>query len=261
MIGSLAAGQVKRAFTPADVVDVRTISEIQVSADGSRVAFVVTEAADPTKPQKPRDTNIWVVPSDGSQPARLYAGSPQSDTHPRWSPDGRWLAFLSSRGESAGDENAARNQIYLLPSSGGEAEPLTSAKGGVGDFRWSRDGKMIAFTSRDPETEAEREQRKEGYDGNFVGHNYRPTRLWVVTVADHKAELVTHQDLSISGFDWSPDGLELVARVSAPPRPGETESHARLAVIRRLDGEVVRTLSDKPAGGAPLVAGRPIHHF
>jgi dipeptidyl aminopeptidase/acylaminoacyl peptidase len=247
MIGSLAAGQVKRAFTPADVVDVRTISEIQVSPDGSRVAFVVTEAGDPTKPQKPRDTNIWVVPADGSQPARLFAGSPKSDTHPRWSPDGRWLAFLSSRGESAGDENAAKNQIYLLPTSGGEAEPLTSVKGGVADFRWSRDGKMIAFTSRDPETETEQERRKEGFDEHFVGHDYKPARLWVVTMADHKAELVTRQDLSIFEFDWSPDGLELVAQVYAPPRPCDTGSGVRLAVIRRLNGEVVRTLSDKPA--------------
>ena len=192
--------------------------------------------------------NIWVAPADGSEPARRLAASPRSDTHPRWSPDGRHLAFLSNRGDSGGDASAARNQIYLLSTSGGDAEQLPSVKGGVQDFRWSRDGKMIAFTSRDPDSEAEQKRRKEGFDEHFINHNHKPARLWVVTLADHQSEQITHQDLSFSGFDWSPDSAELVARVSAPPGAGETESHARLVVVRRSDGEVVRTLSDNVGG-------------
>lgn len=244
-VASLAIGQEKRAITPEDVVDVRTLSDVQISADGKRVAFVVTEPANPAKPQKAGDTNIWVVPVDGSEPARLFAASPKSDTHPRWSPDGHYLAFLSNRGEPAGEEKDAKNQVYLLPTEGGEADQLTHVKGDVQDLRWSHDGKMIAFTVLDPETEAELKRHKEGFDEHFADHEYKFARLWVVTLADRKAEQVTKQDLQVNGFDWSPDGTELAARVSSTPRNDDVIWHARLVIVRRLDGEIVRTLSDK----------------
>jgi dipeptidyl aminopeptidase/acylaminoacyl peptidase len=247
-IGSLALGQEKRALKAEDLVDIRALSDIQISPDGKRVAFVVAEPADPAKPQKPRNTNIWVVPADGSEPARLFAASPKSDTHPRWSPDGRYLAFLSDRGEPAGEEKEAKNQVYLMRLDGGEAEQLTNLKGGVEDLRWSRDGKMIAFTARDAETEAEQKKHKEGYDEHFVDHDYKFARLWVLTPADRKAEQVMKQDLNVSGFDWSPDGTELSVRVSSTPRNDDVYWHARLVVVRRLTGEIVRTLSDNTAG-------------
>jgi dipeptidyl aminopeptidase/acylaminoacyl peptidase len=248
-IGSLVLGQEKRTLRPEDLVDIRALSDIQISADGRRAAFVVAEPADPAKPQKPRDTNIWVVPADGSEPARLFAASPKSDTHPRWSPEGRYLAFLSDRGEPVGDEKEAKNQVYLMRTDGGEAEQLTNLKGGVEDLRWSRDGKMIAFTARDPETDAEQKMHKEGYDQNFVDHPYKFARLWVLTLADRKAEQVTRQDQHISGFDWSPDGAELAVRASSTPRNDDVYWHARLMVVRRLTGEIVRTLSENAAGG------------
>jgi dipeptidyl aminopeptidase/acylaminoacyl peptidase len=188
------------------------------------------------------------VPADGSEPARLFAASPKSDTHPRWSPDGRYLAFLSDRGEPAGEEKEPKNQVYLLRTDGGEAEQLTNLKGGVEDLGWSRDGKMIAFTARDAETEAEQKRHKEGYDEHFVDHDYKFARLWVLTLADRKAEQVTKQDLNVSGFDWSPDGTELAVRVSSTPRNDDDYWHARLVVVRRLTGEIVRTLADNTAG-------------
>ena len=247
MLGGLAAGQAKRAVTPEDVVDVRTLSDVQITADGRRVAFVVTEPGNPTKPQKPRDTNIWVVPADGSESARLFAASPKSDTHPRWSPDGRYLAFLSDRGEPVGEEKEAKNQIYLLRTDGGEAEQLTNLKGGVEDLKWSRDGKMIAFTVVDPDTKVEQKRHKDGYDENFVDHQYKFARLWVLSLADHKAEQVIKQDLHITNFDWSADGAELVVRPSPTPRLDDVAWHSRVVVVRRLTGEIVRTISENVA--------------
>ncbi|MGA3167829.1 MAG: S9 family peptidase [Terriglobia bacterium] len=250
MMGSLMLGQERRTLKPEDLVDIRTVSDVQISAGGELVAFVVTEPADPAKPQKPRDTNIWVVPADGSHPARPFAASPKSDTHPRWSPDGRYLAFLSDRGEPVGDEKEAKNQVYLMRTDGGEAEQLTHFKGGVEDLRWSRDGAMIACTVLDPETDAEQKKHKDGYDQNFVDHDYKFARLWVVTLADRKTEQVTKQDLHIASFAWSPDGTELAVRAASTPRNDDVYWQARLLVVRRLTGEIVRTLSENAAGDA-----------
>ena len=250
VIGSLVLAQEKRPLKPEDVVDIRTVSDVQISADGRWTAFVVAEPADPTKPQKPRNTNIWVAPADGSHPARMFGASPKSNTHPRWSPDGQYLAFLSDRGEPAGEEKEAKNQVYLLRTDGGEAEQLTSLKGGVTDLQWSRDGKMIAFTVLDPDTEAEQKAHKEGYDENFVDHHYKFARLWVLALAEGKAQQVTKQDLHISGFDWSADGSELALTASVTPRNDDIYWHARLLVVRRLTGEIVRSLSENVARDA-----------
>jgi len=125
--------QQKRTLTPEDVVDIRSVHDANVSPDGKRITFVVTEPGDPSKPDKARDDNIWIVPVDGSEPARLFAFSAKSENTPRWSPDGRWLAFLSDRGEDG------QTQMWLMRADGGEAEKLTSAKAGVDSYKWSPD--------------------------------------------------------------------------------------------------------------------------
>jgi dipeptidyl aminopeptidase/acylaminoacyl peptidase len=238
----------KRTAKPEDFVDIRGVSDVQISPDGKWVAFVVTEPADPKKPEKPRDPNIWLVPADGSASARLFAASGKSDTSPRWSPDGRSLAFLSNRGEPIGEEKEARNQIYLLRTDGGEAEQLTWAKGGVNQFKWSRDAAFIAFTSTDPPTEEEEKKKKMRDDAVYADHDYKYARLWVLTLADRKAEQVTRQDFHVSEFAMSPDGRELALRVARTPRLDDVFWQASLVVVRRLTGEVVRTLSESSGG-------------
>lgn len=244
-----ARGQEKRALQPEDLVDIRSVEDVRISPDGRAVAFVVGEpASDSKKPEKPRDTNIWIVPTDGSQAARPFVTSPKSDTHPRWSPDGRYLAFLSNRGEPIGEEKETKNQLYLIRGDGGEAEQLTSVKGGVETLAWSRDSQTIAFTVRDARSDDEEKKRKEGQDQTYVDHDYKFARVWVMSLSDRKPQQVTKQDLDITGLAWSPDGSELALLASATPRTDDRYWHTKLVVVRRETGEVVRTLSEHAGG-------------
>ena len=95
------------------------------------------------------DTDVWMVSYDGKHDLRLTS-SPEAEGTPRWSPDGKYLAFLSSRpGKAKG------NQVWLLNRSGGEAEQLTDVKGRLQAYEWSPDSKRLALAIGDPDPEAD----------------------------------------------------------------------------------------------------------
>ena len=122
-----------------DLLGLRTVGDVQLSPGGDGVAFTVSEI------DAERDdyrTTIWLAAADGGEPQRFSRG-PGRDTAPRWSPDGRWLAFLS-------DRDGGKPQLYLLPTAGGEARRLTTLEHGAGTAVWSPDGASIVFSARLP---------------------------------------------------------------------------------------------------------------
>src|SRR5205807_151962 len=189
------------------------ISDPNISPDGKLVAYVVTKI---DRAQNRRNSSVWMSATDGSRAPGQSTTSPQSSNSPRWSPDGKWLAFLSSRPGSdsttpaptaspapvAGPTPAAaagaapfdqpRNQVYLLAMNGGEAKRITNLKNGVSVFRWSPDGTRIAFVS------------------NRTGKEYeenRDTDVWTIN-ADGSASLtkISDHDEADNQPRWSPDG-------------------------------------------------------
>ena len=227
----------KHALTPEDVVNIRGASDANISPDGKRIVFVVTELADPNTPEKSADDNIWIVPTDGSQTAHPFAATAKSENFPRWSSDGRWLAFLSDRSDDG------QPQVWLMHADGGEAEKLTDAKAGVSSFRWSPDSRMIAYLARDAASEAQQKKQQRHDDAIEVDHNYQFTRLWFVPLNDRKPALVTRQDFEVRDFDWAPDGESFAIASTPTPRFFE-DLHSSLAIVRRSDGQLLRTLAD-----------------
>src|SRR6185436_13952785 len=134
----------KRAISETDLFKFVWIADPQISPDGSRVVFVrvwVNQKADRY------ETALWIVPTTGGSPRQITAGP--RDGSPRWSPDGKTLAFIRSP-EREGRPQPA--QIWLMSLDGGEAQPLTDTPRSPAGFEWSPDGRTIAFVSREDPT-------------------------------------------------------------------------------------------------------------
>ncbi len=135
-----------RGVTAEDYFAFESASDPHFSPDGSAIAFVVTTV---DQKQNRRANAIWRVSADGSREARRLTTSPQSSTSPRWSPDGKAIAFLSAR-PAANDPatETPRAQVWLLPLTGGEPRRVTALLNGVSSFQWSPDGNRLVCVSR-----------------------------------------------------------------------------------------------------------------
>jgi len=129
-------------MTPEDLAALRDVGRPQISPDGEWVAYTVRSSD--LKEDK-RGTDLWMTRWDGLRSLQLTF-TKESESTPRFSPDGRYLSFLSSRG---GDGDA--DQIWLMDRAGGEARRLTSEKGSVEDYVWSPDGRRMVLVIKDPD--------------------------------------------------------------------------------------------------------------
>jgi len=254
-LAALAAPTVAgpKPWTNDDILALRAVTDPQVSPDGRWVAFVVQSlGADSSEYQ----TDVWLapVPAAGAAPgeSRRLTTSTAADEHPRWSPDGKTLAFLSERArpgakaDEAADEG--RRQIWLIRPDGGEAWLLSGAKGGVSTFEWSRDGRQIAYLSREPKSEERRRKEKDKDDAWTPESAYAWNRLWVMDVASRTATRLTGGELHVSGFSFSPDGRRIAfAGQPTPLIPDEYRSDLYVVPAVVADGE------DGPAAPVPLV--------
>jgi len=130
-----AVAQQRRPMTFEDLLSVRSVADPQISPDGSLVAFTVTTAS---LGENRNVSRIWTVPAGGGTAKELTSGD-GSDRAPRWAPDGRTLAFISTRDGVA--------QVWRIAAGGGTPARVTAVSGGVSDFEWSPDGKALYLVS------------------------------------------------------------------------------------------------------------------
>ena len=205
-------------------LSLRSIGVPAVSPDGSSVAYTVTT----TDWENNRyDTEIWIA-RPGGEPIQLTSTDKESSTTPRWSPDSRWLGFITDRGDG--------RQVYLIRAAGGEARKLTSVKGGINDFAWAPDGSQIAVSSVGPEGDDIVARRKTYGDFTIENADFRIARLWVVAVDSGSVTpparaLTLGSDWNVGGFAWSPDGT----RIAFAHTPNPLLSSGGLADISIVD--------------------------
>jgi dipeptidyl aminopeptidase/acylaminoacyl peptidase len=232
LVLSFSVSAQKRNITEKDLFDFVWVGDAQVSPDGSTVAFVkVTVNAAKTN----YDTSIWAVSTSGNeQPRRLT--STNRDSFPRWSPDGKYLAF-----NRAPEAPGSFPQIYLLPTAGGEAFQLTNVARGGGGPVWSPDSKWIAFGSGTnpqdlarqgkPATPGDRESdvrvitravyRSDG--GGYLDPT-RPNHLWVINVPNSPDDKPTAKQLTSGQFNegnfvWAKDSRRIYYATNRDPEP------------------------------------------
>jgi dipeptidyl aminopeptidase/acylaminoacyl peptidase len=214
LLATPAAAQ-KRPINVDDLYNLREVRDPQRSHDGGWVAYTVTRAI---KDTDKNDTDLWMVSWDGQQQIQLTSG-PDSEGSPRWSPDGKYLSFLSSR------QGAKGSQVWLLNRAGGEAVKLTDVKGGVSDYEWSPDSKRFVFVVTDPdpaEADADKDKdKKEKTPKPIVLDRYafkrdvrgyiddRRSHLYLYDIEAKKSELLTPGRFDESAPSWSPDGKQI----------------------------------------------------
>ncbi len=213
------ASATPRAITIDDYFQIRDVSQPELSADGQWVAYAVRTRM--LKEDK-NEQRLWMVSTRGGDAIPLTAEG-VSSAHPRWSPDGKYLAFTSAR-------NAGKNQVWLLDRRGGEAQKLTEVAQGVSDFEWSPDSTRLALILQDPkpeDAEAAKESDKDKpaakpktpppfvidrlqFKQDTVGYlDHRRTHLYLFDVASKKITQVTSGDFDDNEPAWSPDGKQL----------------------------------------------------
>ena len=232
-----------RTLTLDDIFAIERVTDARISPDGSRVAFVVTREYTEGEHSVPA-SSIWIVPFDGSAPARQFTASPHADSRPRWSPDGKALAFLSDR------EKADTSQVYIMPLSGGEARKLTDAKAGVSEFAWSLDGARIAYLAADARTAAEEQREKDRDDAIHVDHDYKFTRLWVIDAQGGDARVITPPEYQVRGFAWRDSGWAIVTS----PTPKEDDVNVSWPVRLVAEDGATETLWQDKFPASPIVS-------
>ena len=196
----------RQSLTAEGSLDFARIGEVQVSPDGSRIAFVVGEMCRPDA-EHPARSRIWMATVDGD--VRPFTSGIASDHTPRWSPDGSRLAFLSDR------DGNGKTAMFLLDIAGGEATPLGNLPGSPMALEWSADGSQLAFLMDDPETAAAG-PNGESSDAIVVEGHHAWRRLWVIDIVTGVARRITDGDLQVWEYTWATDGSFVLVAGAEP---------------------------------------------
>ncbi|MGD0774435.1 MAG: S9 family peptidase [Candidatus Solibacter sp.] len=258
----------RRALKIDDMHRFHEVRDAQISPDGKWVAYTVNTVD--TVADK-GDTDVWIASWDGTEHLRMTT-SPESETAPRWSPDGRWLAFLSSRpGKAKG------NQVWLLDRNGGEAQQFTDVKGRLSSYDWSPDGKklLLVMADRDPNDPADDERPAAGAAGanakapkpividrykfkqDIQGYLTQPgARLYLFDVESKKAEALTDAALEAASPSWSPDGKS-IAFLGRSGKDAERYNTSNVFVMEARAGATPREITHYDGVHGSASRGRP----
>jgi dipeptidyl aminopeptidase/acylaminoacyl peptidase len=202
----------------------RNIGRPVLSLDGKKAVVTVSVSGAPADSLA---MHIWLLDLQ-TKTFRQFTNSTKSESAPKWSPDGRQLAFASARGGSS--------QIYLIDMQGGEAMPLTNSKSDIGLFEWAPDGKSIVYVCQDELSDSLKKRRDAKFDENVVGESDRPSTIYRIDVATRAARPILRHNWRVGEMRWLPSGDAMLLLVH--PLPEEEMPLPKLIRFNLVDSSV-----------------------
>lgn len=242
------APAVVTAATPIvakDIMGLTDASDPRMSPDGRFVAYVVTPTL---STQRPSQSAIWIAPVDRSAPPRRLTAGTRNENSPRWSPDGRDIAFLSNQADPSATGIAAK-QVWTASVNGGSARRLTSSPTEVRGFSQSSDGKALAYVAGDPRTEQQKADAAAKRDQATIDDKGDLGRLWLLDVAGGEPRRIAIDGRSIAEARWSPDGKRLAARVADSTGLNDYFYHSDVVVIDAATGAAKTVMREASGPG------------
>jgi dipeptidyl aminopeptidase/acylaminoacyl peptidase len=233
-VASVALAQ--RGVTAEDYFAFETANDPQMSPDGKWIAYTVT-----TIDQKVnrRMSRVWIAATDGSHPPVPFTSDSTSSTSPRWSPDGRFMAFLSAR-------DGGRNQIWLLSRNGGEGRRVSNLENGVSNFEWSPDStRFVCLTRTGPAASKNSDVRHfthANYKFNDTGYfDEKRSHVEVIDVKTGAAKQITDgNDWNDTDPHWSPDSTRIVFVSDRTGKEFDFSHNSDVWVIPAAGGELTK---------------------
>jgi len=248
-VGSVTASA-QEQWSPELALQVKRIGNVAVSPDGNQVVFQVTEAVMEGEKSEWL-SHLHIAATDGSRSFQLTQGE-KSATAPAWSPDGQWIAFISSRG--------GKPNIWVIGASG-EARQITEVKTGVTAFRFAPDGKSIAFVMTDPPSEEEERAEQEKRDARVVDENFKMAHLHVVPFNPEekrqKTRRLTEGNFNIgalfagNAFNWSPDS-RFIAFAHTPTPLVDDWTRSDISIVEVETGAIRSLAATQAAESQPV---------
>lgn len=270
VVESASQPRALKTIEPADIVELREVSDPQISPDGKLIIYSVLRRVPAAEHD---DTSIWLVPADASTPERPLVFGKGSAGNARWAPDGRRIAFLTNRdnplgargsvpfkfsveGESAptSAESAKSDhsrQLWLLSLDGGEAQPLTQMEGDIAEFHWSPDGTRIAFLMADPPSPEQRARTALRQDAIEVDADAPLRQVWIYDFRTQTAQRVSPRNVHVSMLAWSPDGTKLALRTAQTPDINAHWYRANIAVLDVAEKRLSAPIFERAAAVTP----------
>ena len=209
-------------------LEAQTASGAALSPDGQRVVYEVSRT---NWKSDAFERDLWIADRAGN--THLLTSQVKSSSGARWSPDGKWIAFASDRPGQVAETKADTRQIYVIDPMGGEARQVTKLDDGVDGYEWGADSKTIAFTTKDPQSKAQKDRVERYGEYTVIDGDEQMTHLWTVDVTAApvaaptaskppastttippfgvpEAHRLTEGDqFSVLGFSWSKDGTKV----------------------------------------------------
>ena len=246
-----------KAPTIDQSLEMYNVGSPKISPDGRRVIYEQTRT---DWEANAFETDLWIADVATGERHRLTTTG-HSCNPAEWSPDGKWIAFLTDRPGVLPKSPAGKRQLWIMPADGGEAQQLTKMEESVGGFEWSPDSGRIAFSAEAAEPKAMKDRKESFGDYQVIHADYQMMHLWLVdlpktdaagrvSAAGDPKELTKEDRFSVEEFSYSPDGTRIA--FSAARDPDLISSFSKdIYVVNVADGAVKKIVDTPGPDGDP----------